>query len=154
MSKFQSKWYLNNSVCELFPVKIQDDRGYFSEVFQKKELKNLGIEDTFIQDNQSLSEYKYTFRGLHFQKPPFAQAKLVRVISGSIIDIAVDLRKNSPTYLDHVSVELSDKKFNQLYIPIGFAHGFLTLEKNCEILYKVSSPYDHKSDVSLNIIQR
>jgi len=154
MNKFKSIWHLNNSVCELQPSKLEDDRGFFSEVFQNDEFKNLGIKDKFIQDNQSLSENKFTFRGLHFQKPPFEQAKLVRVLRGSILDIAVDLRKNSATYLEHVSIELSEQKFNQLYIPIGFAHGFLTLEKNCEILYKVSNPYNHQSDISLNVFDQ
>ena len=149
--KFSSKWHLNNSVCELVPKKIEDERGFFSEVFQKDSFEDIGIQDHFIQENHSFSKNKYTFRGLHFQKPPFEQAKLVRVLKGSIIDIAVDIRVNSDTYLQHRLIELSSKNFKQVYVPVGFAHGFLTLEDNCEISYKVSNPYDHASDVSISI---
>ena len=149
--KFETKWYLENSVCELRPSKIQDIRGFFSEVYQKDDFLTLGIDDEFVQDNHSLSVNKYTFRGLHLQKPPFEQAKLVRVLHGSIIDLVVDLRKSSLSYLQHCLIPLSAQDFNQVFIPAGFAHGFLTLEENCEITYKVSNPYDHSSDISINV---
>jgi dTDP-4-dehydrorhamnose 3,5-epimerase len=141
--KFSTNWYLGNSVCELIPNKIEDKRGFFSEVYKQSSFHEIGIKDQFIQENHSYSKNLYTFRGLHFQKPPFEQAKLVRVLKGSIIDIAVDLRVNSDTYLQHRLFQLSDKNFKQAYIPVGFAHGFLTLEENCEISYKVSNFYDH-----------
>ncbi|MDC0942018.1 dTDP-4-dehydrorhamnose 3,5-epimerase [Gammaproteobacteria bacterium] len=149
--KFEVKWHLGNAVCELTPKKIEDKRGFFSEVYQKNSFEEIGIKDYFIQENHSFSKNKYTFRGLHFQKPPFEQAKLVRVLQGSIIDIAVDLRVNSETYLQHRLIDLSAKNFKQVYVPVGFAHGFLTLEENCEISYKVSNPYDYESDVSISI---
>tara|TARA_B100000902_G_scaffold380503_1_gene415992 strand:+ start:48 stop:611 length:564 start_codon:yes stop_codon:yes gene_type:complete len=149
--KFKDKWHLGNAVCELTPKKIEDKRGFFSEVYQKNSFEEIGIKDHFIQENHSFSKNKYTFRGLHFQKPPFEQAKLVRVLQGSIIDIAVDLRVNSETYLQHRLIDLSAKNFKQVYVPVGFAHGFLTLEENCEISYKVSNPYDYESDVSISI---
>ncbi len=149
--KFLAKWHLGNSVCELIPKKIEDKRGFFSEVYQRDAFEEIGIRDHFIQENHSYSRNKYTFRGLHFQKPPFEQAKLVRVLKGSIIDIAVDIRINSDTYLQHRLIDLSAENFKQVYVPVGFAHGFLTLEENCEISYKVSNPYDHSSDVSISV---
>ena len=150
--KFSTKWYLGDSVCELIPKKIEDKRGFFSEVYQKNAFEEIGIKDHFIQENHSYSRNKYTFRGLHFQKPPFEQAKLVRVLRGSIIDIAVDIRVNSDTYLQHRLINLSAENFKQVYVPVGFAHGFLTLEENCEISYRVSNPYDHASDVSISVL--
>ena len=149
--KFTTTWHLGNSVCELTPKKIEDERGFFSETYQKSSFEEIGIIDSFIQENHSFSKNIYTFRGLHFQKPPFEQAKLVRVLKGNIIDIVVDIRVNSPTYLQHRLIDLSDKNFKQVYVPVGFAHGFLTLEENCEISYKVSNPYDYDSDVSISI---
>lgn len=149
--KFSTTWHLNNSVCELLPMKIEDNRGFFSEVYQKSDMEKLGVSDDFIQENQSFTKKQYTFRGLHFQKPPFEQAKLIRVLKGSILDIALDLRRDSATYLQHKQFTLSAQNFKQLYIPAGFAHGFLTLEDNCEISYKVSNPYNHASDVSLSV---
>ncbi len=105
-----------------------------------------GLDVEFVQDNQSLSRPKGTVRGLHFQVPPFAQAKLVRVTRGAVLDIAVDIRKGSPTYGNHIAVELSAEAWNQLYIPEGFAHGFCTLEPDTELLYKVSAPYSRDDD--------
>lgn len=152
--KFLTDWHFNNQVCELTPFKIEDKRGFFSEVYQKDDFTNLGINDDFVQENQSFTKSKYTFRGLHLQKPPYEQAKLVRVLKGSILDIALDLRHNSPTYLKHQKFNLSSDNFKQLYIPAGFAHGFLTLEDDCEISYKVSNPYNHSSDVSLSVFDK
>jgi dTDP-4-dehydrorhamnose 3,5-epimerase len=144
-----TQWFLEGSVCEMTPQKHGDDRGFLSETFTVQSLEELKIFDTFVQDNHSYSKEKYTFRGLHFQRPPFNQAKLVRVLKGSILDIFLDLRKNSPTYLQHHMIEISEKKFNQVYIPSGFAHGFLTLEEDCEIFYKTSNYYSQEHDVSL-----
>lgn len=129
----------------LTPRKHGDHRGFFSEVFNRKALAEAGINIDFVQDNHSLSAEKGTMRGLHFQSPPFAQDKLVRVVKGSIFDVAVDLRKGSPTYGQHVSAVVSAEAWNQILVPIGFAHGFMTLEPDTEVIYKVSNYYapDH-----------
>src|SRR4051794_34355820 len=109
------------------PKSFGDDRGYFSETYNKQALADAGILETFVQDNQSFSATRGTMRGLHFQIPPFAQAKLVRVLRGSILDVAVDLRRGSPTYGRHVSAVISAREWNQILVPVGFAHGFCTL---------------------------
>ena len=129
----------------LTPNKHGDHRGFFSEVYNRRALAETGIDIEFVQDNHSLSAEKGTVRGLHFQAPPFAQDKLVRVVRGSVFDVAVDLRKGSATYGEHVSVVLSAEAWNQLLVPIGFAHGFMTLEADTEVVYKVSGYYapDH-----------
>ncbi len=119
----------------LIPKKHGDHRGFFSEVYNKRTLAAAGIDIDFVQDNHSLSAEKGTVRGLHFQVPPFAQDKLVRVVHGSVFDVAVDLRRGSPTYGKHVSVVLSAEEWNQILVPIGFAHGFMTLEPNTEVIY-------------------
>jgi dTDP-4-dehydrorhamnose 3,5-epimerase len=149
-----SKWHFDDSVCEITPKKIEDQRGFFSEVYRMDIYKDLGINEGFIQENHSFSKHKYTFRGLHLQKAPYEQAKLIRVVNGSILDIAIDLRLGSPTYLEHRFFDLSAKNFKQLYLPIGFAHGFLTLEDNTEITYKVSNKYEPSSDVTLSIFDK
>ena len=128
------------------PDRFGDNRGFFSETYNKAALKDAGLDIEFVQDNQSLSRPKSTVRGLHFQVPPFAQAKLVRVTRGAVLDVAVDIRKGSPTYGNHIAVELSAETWNQLYIPVGFAHGFCTLEPDTELLYKVSAPYSRDDD--------
>ncbi len=133
--------------AEIVAHRHTDERGYFCETFNAQRLAGLGIaEPAWVQDNQSFSERTYTLRGLHFQLPPFAQAKLVRVLRGSIFDVAVDIRKTSPTFGKWIAGTLSAERFNQLYIPAGFAHGFLTLEANVEVLYKVSAPYSKPHD--------
>jgi dTDP-4-dehydrorhamnose 3,5-epimerase len=123
-----------------------DSRGWFSETFRKKELQGLGLDLDFVQDNHSLSRAPGTLRGIHFQGPPHAQDKLVRCIRGRIFDIAVDLRKESPTYGRWVGVELSADNGSQLLVPAGFGHGFLTLEPDCEVLYKVTDYYAPECD--------
>ena len=128
-----------------------DARGYFTEVFNADKLRQQGVsEPAWVQDNQSLSTEKFTLRGLHFQLPPFAQAKIVRVLSGRIYDVAVDIRPGSSTFGKWLGVELTAERQNQIYIPSGFAHGFLTLEPNAIIAYKVSNIYSKVHDRSLN----
>ncbi|MGB0870637.1 MAG: dTDP-4-dehydrorhamnose 3,5-epimerase [Flavobacteriales bacterium] len=122
------------------PRVFEDKRGYFFESFSAEKFLALGIDKTFIQDNQSLSQ-KGVLRGLHFQKPNHAQAKLVRVIKGAVLDVVVDIRKDSPTYGQHFAIELTEKNKKMLYIPEGFAHGFLTLEDNTIFSYKCSDNY-------------
>lgn len=128
------------------PRRIGDDRGWFSETYKLRELAASGIADTFVQDNHSMSTKAGTLRGLHFQTPPHAQAKLVRCTRGRLLDVAVDVRRGSPAYGRHVSVELSAVNGHQLYIPVGFAHAFLTLEPDCEVIYKVSDYYAPECD--------
>jgi dTDP-4-dehydrorhamnose 3,5-epimerase len=128
-----------------------DARGYFTEVFNAEKLQNIGITDPqWVQDNQSYSVENYTLRGLHFQLPPFAQAKIVRVLSGKIFDVAVDIRPASATYRRWLGVELNSEKQNQLFIPAGFAHGFLTLTPGAVVGYKVSAFYSQAHDRVLN----
>jgi dTDP-4-dehydrorhamnose 3,5-epimerase len=139
----------NDAVLELIPTRHGDERGFFSEVYSKLELAKLGFDLDFVQDNQSLSRASGTVRGLHFQAAPFAQSKLVRVLRGAILDVAVDIRLGSPTYGQHVSVVISAKDWNQLLVPKGFAHGFCTIEPDTEIFYKVDAPYapDHEHGI-------
>jgi dTDP-4-dehydrorhamnose 3,5-epimerase len=139
---------LIKGVFVIQPKVFQDDRGYFYEPYNKREFAKLGITDDFVQDNQSLSQ-KGVLRGLHFQKPPHAQAKLIRVIQGAVWDVVVDIRKDSPTYGEYFGTELSAKNKTILYIPAGFAHGFLTLEDNTVFLYKCSDFYNKASEDSL-----
>ncbi len=128
------------------PKKFGDHRGFFSETWSRKAFSEAGLDLDFVQDNQSLSAPVGTLRGLHFQSPPFAQDKLVRVTKGRILDVAVDLRASSPTFGQHVVVELSAVNWKQLLVPIGFAHGFVTLEPDTEVLYKVTAPYGPAND--------
>jgi dTDP-4-dehydrorhamnose 3,5-epimerase len=131
------------------PVRHTDSRGFFSEVFKECELKKHDININFVQDNHSLSVSKGVVRGLHFQIPPFAQAKLLRVTAGSIIDVAVDIRDGSPSFGRHVAVVLSAADWNQIFIPEGFAHGYCTLDPNTEVIYKVSAHYSLEHDRGL-----
>lgn len=133
----------------LRPQKHGDHRGFFSETYSHRAFKAAGIDLTFVQDNHSFSASAGTLRGLHFQTPPFAQDKLVRVLRGRILDVAVDIRKGSPTFGKHVSAEISAKDFNQILVPKGFAHAALTLEPDTEILYKVSNFYAPECDKGL-----
>lgn len=128
------------------PKRHGDNRGYFSEVYNRERFVASGIPQVFVQDNESLSAAVATVRGLHFQTPPFAQDKLVRVTQGRILDVAVDIRVGSPTYGQWVAAELTADGGEQLLVPIGFAHGFSTLEPDCKILYKVSAHYSKPHD--------
>src|SRR5215831_11710577 len=124
----------------------RDHRGFFSETYNKADLATLGVNLGFVQDNHSLSLERGVVRGLHFQIPPFAQDKLVRVIRGSIFDVAVDIRRGSQTYGRHVARLISAANWNQFLVPIGFAHGFCTIEPNTEVIYKVTNYYSPEHD--------
>lgn len=138
-----------DGVFEIIPRKFGDDRGFFSETYKVKALAEAGIDLNFIQDNHSFSAAKGVVRGLHYQLPPFAQDKLVRVIRGAILDVAVDIRKNSPTFGKWVSLEVSAEKWNQILVPKGFAHGFITLTEDTEVIYKVTDYYAPEHDRSI-----
>ncbi len=125
----------------LVPKKFGDHRGFFSETYNRKTLAGLGIDKEFVQDNHSLSAEKSVVRALHYQLPPMAQDKLVRVVRGAILDVAVDVRRASPSFGRHVSAVISAENWRQIYVPIGFAHGFVTLEPNTEVIYKVTNYY-------------
>src|SRR5882762_4998143 len=127
-----------------------DARGYFCETFQRADFAAQGLANDFIQDNQSNSDRSGTIRGLHFQRPPFAQAKLIRVLRGSILDVAVDLRRSSPSFGRHVASELSSEGNEQLLVPAGFAHGFCTLEPDTVVFYKVDQVYSATHDGGVN----
>lgn len=133
----------------LTPKRHGDARGWFAETWKREALVEAGTAIDFVQDNESLSAETGTLRGLHFQSPPFAQDKLVRVVRGRILDVAVDIRRQSPTYGRHIAVELSAEDGRQLLVPVGFAHGFVTLEPDTQVLYKVSAPYAPAHDHGL-----
>lgn len=130
------------------PTVFEDHRGYFFESYNKENFLRNGIDHNFVQDNESKSS-KGVLRGLHFQKPPFAQGKLVRVMKGSVLDVAVDIRKNSPTYGQWASVELTQDNKWMYWIPPGFAHGFVTLEDNTVFFYKCTNVYNKNSEGSI-----
>ena len=139
------------------PRVFEDERGYFYETYNTRTFKDAGLESEFVQDNQSLSK-KSTLRGLHFQNPPFAQGKLIRVVTGSVFDVIVDIRPSSVSYGKSLKIEISAANKYMLWIPPGFAHGFLTLEDNTLFLYKCTALYNKQSesgiiwnDIDLNI---
>jgi dTDP-4-dehydrorhamnose 3,5-epimerase len=129
------------AVKVLTPRRHADERGFFSEVYNSRVLQELGVGAAFVQDNHSLSVQKGVVRGLHYQIAPIAQDKLVRVVRGAVLDVAVDIRRNSQTFGRHVAVVLSAENWRQIFVPVGFAHGFVTLEPNTEVIYKVSDYY-------------
>jgi dTDP-4-dehydrorhamnose 3,5-epimerase len=131
------------------PVRHGDARGFFSEIYREDVLARHGIDLRFVQENHSYSAAKGVLRGLHFQSPPAAQAKLVRVAAGAILDVAVDLRVGSPSFGRHVAVELSAEIGNQLFVPEGFAHGFCTLVPDTQLVYKVNRYYSAENDRGL-----
>jgi dTDP-4-dehydrorhamnose 3,5-epimerase len=138
-----------DGVMEITPKRIGDDRGYFSETYKTEALAALGIDLTFVQDNHSYSAAAGVLRGLHYQLPPHAQAKLVRVVRGCIFDVVVDIRRGSPDFGKWVGLEVSAEKWNQMLVPAGFAHGFLTLEPDTEVIYKVTDFYSPRDDRSI-----
>lgn len=141
-----------NGVLLLTPRRFADERGFFSETYNRSALLELGVTCDFVQDNQSVSRQRGTVRGLHFQIAPFAQAKLVRVLRGAILDVALDIRRASPTFGQSFAATLSAENGRQLFIPAGFAHGFCTLESDTEVFYKVDAPYsrEHERGVRWN----
>ena len=146
-----------NDLVVLIPAVFEDERGYFFESYSKSKMRDVGIQIDFVQDNQSFSK-QGTLRGLHYQNPPFAQTKLVRVLQGEIMDVAVDLRKDSPTYGKHFGIVLSAENKKQLLVPQGFAHGFSVLSETAVVSYKCDQYYNKPSeggilynDATLNI---
>lgn len=135
-----------DGVCLIRPNRFGDNRGWFMESYSKKDFEEAGLHYEFVQDNRSFTERKGTVRGLHFQRPPMAQAKLLSCLRGSILDVAVDLRPDSPTYKEWVGVILSAEDPTQLLIPRGFAHGFVTLTDHVEFQYKVDNFYSPEHD--------
>lgn len=138
-----------SGVLVITPDRFGDHRGFFSESYSVRQMANAGVDITFVQDNHSLSEAVGTVRGLHFQAPPRAQDKLVRCGKGALFDVAVDIRKGSPTYGQWFGAELSFENGRQLLVPAGFAHGFVTREPNTEIIYKCSDDYAPETEGAL-----
>jgi len=134
------------------PKQFKDHRGFFSEVYSTRLLRDAGIDRSFVQDNHSLSVEKGVLRGLHYQVAPMAQDKLIRVVRGAILDVALDIRRGSSTFGKHVTALVSSENWQQVFVPVGFAHGFVTLEPNTEVLYKVSAFYSpqHERGVRWN----
>ena len=134
------------AVTIIKPTRFGDNRGWLTVVYSAPTFEELGITSAFVQENHSLSVAAFTLRGLHFQTPPHGQAKLVRCIRGRVWDVAVDVRRGSPTYGQWIGTELSAENGYQVFIPIGFAHGFVTLEPDCEVTYKCSDTYAPEAD--------
>ena len=137
------------AVKVLGPTRHGDARGFFAETYNRKAFAAAGIDGEFVQDNHSLSRGRGVVRGLHFQLPPFAQAKLVRVVRGSVLDAVVDIRRGSASFGRHAAVTLSAEAGNQIFVPAGFAHGFCTLEPDTEVLYKVDAYYSPQHERGL-----
>ena len=131
------------------PVLHRDERGYFMESFRQSAITEAGGPTAFFQDNHSLSTARFTVRGMHFQIPPHAQAKLVRVVRGAVVDVAVDIRTGSPSFGRSIAIELSAENRRQLLVPAGFAHGYCTLEPDTEVIYKVTAYYDPRAERGL-----
>lgn len=131
------------------PTRHGDSRGFLSEVWSRRAMAAHGLDPDFVQDNHAYSAARFVLRGLHFQRPPSAQGKLVRVARGAILDVAVDIRHGSPTYGRHVAAELSAANWRQIWVPRGFAHGYCTLEPDTEVLYKADAPYDSAADAGI-----
>lgn len=149
MAKFEVVSTPLAGLLVVHPKVVEDSRGFFMETYTQNELARLGVPQTFVQDNHSLSRQAGTLRGMHFQTPPFAQEKLVRVIAGRVWDVAVDLRRSSATFGQSFGLELSAGNKTQLFVPVGFAHGFVTLEVDTEVVYKVTAPYNARYDAGV-----
>ena len=140
---------VQNELILIKPTRHKDERGFFSETYSRRRYKEVGIDVDFVQDNHSFSREAGTLRGLHFQAPPNAQGKLVRCSKGAIFDVAVDIRKGSPRYGDWAGYELTEGNAHQLYVPVGFAHGFVTLHPGSEIMYKCTDYYAPQTEGSI-----
>ncbi|WEX74992.1 dTDP-4-dehydrorhamnose 3,5-epimerase [Sinorhizobium numidicum] len=138
-----------DGVLEILPQRIGDERGFFSETWNAQKLAELGVTLNFVQDNHSYSRTKGVLRGLHYQLPPYAQDKLVRVAKGAILDVAVDIRRGSPSFAKWIAIEISAERWNQVLVPRGFAHGFVTLQPDTEVIYKVTNHYSAAHDRSI-----
>lgn len=138
-----------DGVLEIVPRRLGDERGFFSETYNAETLAAHGVAAIFVQDNHSYSAAAGTLRGLHYQLPPKAQAKLVRVVRGRVFDVVVDIRKGSPSFAKWLGLELSAERWNQILVPAGFAHGFVTLEPETEVLYKVTEHYSAEHERSI-----
>lgn len=138
-----------DGVREIIPERFGDARGYFSETYNRSKFIAAGIDLDWIQDNHSFSAEQYVLRGMHFQTPPFAQDKLVRVVTGAVFDVAIDIRKGSPTFGKWTGVTLTAEAGNHILVPKGFAHGFLTLTPDVHVIYKVTAPYAPDNDRSI-----
>jgi dTDP-4-dehydrorhamnose 3,5-epimerase len=149
MERFSITHLVIPDVVVVQPRKFGDYRGYFVETFSRRDFEKLGIANDFVQDNQSFSARRGTVRGLHFQVPPHPQAKLVRVLRGAVYDVAIDLRRSSPTYGRWCGTTLTAQEGNQLFVPRGFAHAFCTLEPDTEVAYKVDDYYAPECDAGL-----
>lgn len=149
MSKFEITLPPLDGLKIIKPRVFEDPRGFFMESYTRGDLENHGVTQVFVQDNHSLSREAGVLRGLHYQHGPFAQDKLVRVVRGRIWDVAVDIRRNSPTFRKWFGLELSADNKLQLLVPVGFAHGFITLEPDTEVIYKVSAPYAAECDAGI-----
>ena len=146
---FEFKQLIIPEIILIIPKRFADIRGVFAETYKKSDFKNNNIDFEFIQDNYSISK-KGVIRGLHYQLNPKAQGKLVRVTNGSLLDIAVDIRKKSPTYGEYTSIVLSSENDQMLWVPLGFAHGFLSLEDNTEFCYKTTQEYSKEHERGIN----
>lgn len=142
-----------DGVVIIEPKIFRDSRGYFFESFSQRKFEEKVCKINFVQDNESMSSYG-VMRGLHFQRPPFTQAKLVRCVKGAVLDVAVDIRKDSPTYGQHVAVELSEDNHYQMFIPHGFAHGFSVLSETAVFQYKCDQFYHPESDAGISILDK
>lgn len=142
-----------DGVVIIEPKIFRDSRGYFFESFSQREFEEKVCQINFVQDNESMSSYG-VMRGLHFQRPPFTQAKLVRCVKGAVLDVAVDIRKDSPTYGQHVAVELTEDNHYQMFIPHGFAHGFSVLSETAIFQYKCDQFYHPESDAGISILDK
>lgn len=142
-----------DGVVIIEPKIFRDSRGYFFESFSQREFEEKVCKINFVQDNESMSSYG-VMRGLHFQRPPFTQAKLVRCVKGAVLDVAVDIRKDSPTYGQHIAVELSEDNHYQMFIPHGFAHGFSVLSETAIFQYKCDQFYHPESDAGISILDK
>ena len=140
---------LENELILIKPTRYKDERGFFSETYSRRQYKEFGVDVDFLQDNHSVSWEPGTLRGLHFQAPPYAQGKLVRCGKGAVFDVAVDIRKGSPTFGHWDGYELTEENGHQLYVPAGFAHGFLTLKPESEIVYKCTDYYAPQAEGSI-----